>query len=201
MADGTHHALSTPQSEPSTGSCGHKSSSSEQLQLCAAVCQPRRAGFCWAEPWQRTGRLWVPEMGARALFLCPCPCSPQSQEPCGQLTLQAGQCCPETRQGVGGFHLTYKPHQVWDGNWDRPRVPLLGEWCWAGLGCLHPLGAASQHCWSLGSPRAPSGIAGQRTPASPLGLSHRMSPPCCAAPRSLSTSPRAKPTDPILLTW
>lgn len=190
-----HHRVS-PAAAPAGTRAAAQSSSSFVL-LCAS---PRRAGFCWAEPWQGTGRLWVPGMGARAPFLSPCPCSPRSQELRGQLSLQAGRCCPETLQGVGGFHLTYKPHQLWVGNWDRPRVPLLGEWCWAGLPAS--LGSSlPEHCWSLGSPRAPSGIAGQRTPASPLGLSHRMSPPCCAAPLSLSTSPRAKPMEPILLTW
>lgn len=160
-----HHRVS-----PAAASAGTRAaaqSSSSFVLLCAS---PRRAGFCWAEPWQGTGRLWVPGMGARAPFLSPCPCSPRSQELRGQLSLQAGRCCPETLQGVGGFHLTYKPHQLWVGNWDRPRVPLLGEWCWAGLGCLHPLGAASQSTAGVwAAPEHPQGLLGKEHLQVPWG--------------------------------
>lgn len=166
---GTHHALSTP---------GHRSSSSEQLQPCASLS---RAGLCWAEPWEGTGSWWVPGVGAGAHS---CLCAPAHL---GYSSRLAVGCC-QTLQAVRASHLTSKPSQVWDGSPGRARVPLLEQWSWA---VPAPLGSSSQHCWSLGSPRAPSG---HRSPAGPfVGLSQTMAPPCRAGPLSLSPSPFSKP--------
>lgn len=62
----------------------------------------------------------------------------------------------------------------------QTQSPLAGgvELGWA----LHPLGAASQHCQSLGGPRALSGTCwAKNTCKSLVGLSQRMAPQPCHA--------------------
>lgn len=117
----------------------------------------------------------------KAPSLSSCPCSGAGwQWLCGQLSLQTGWCCPQTLQRVRGFRLTYNPYKGVSCELRQTQSPLAGgvELGWA----LHPLGAASQHCQSLGGPRALSGTCwAKNTCKSLVGLSQRMAPQPCHA--------------------